>query len=559
VKTYGTADLRDGAWHITCEPHVAMALKRVCQGISKHVVGTMTLTNTPERCADLRWFCERYPLTVTPRAALDSGAAQHHDHVVRLSDMVAGHTPPPAIPLAVAPRDYQVQAAAVARMSRQLLLADDVGVGKTCSAIATVVDPEHLPAVIVVPSHLLGQWKAQVQRFAPHLSVYVTPGTKPQALPTILGRGPDVILTSYHRLHGWCEVLADYCRSVVYDEVHELRRPESNKHTAATYLAQASKVTLRLGMSATPIFNYGGEFYWVLQALAPGRLGSRGEFLREWCAGSETDDKAKIRNPEAFGSWLRDQGLMLRRTRQDVGRELPPVTVITQEVDAAREALSAVSADVQALARILLGDGDNFGKLRAAGELDWRLRQATGLAKAPAVAAFVRMLVESGEPVVLLGWHQLVYDAWRSVLEPAGIRVASYTGSESPTQKQAASDAWRAGEIDVLMLSLRSGAGLDGLQERGSVVVFGEMDWSPSVHEQCIGRLNRDGQAKPVLAYYLVSDEGADPVMAEALGLKRHQLDGVRKLKGEAPVVQQGDGEHIKRLAMACLNMKGVA
>jgi hypothetical protein len=69
-------------------------------------------------------------------------------------------------------------------------------------------------------------------------------------------------------------------------------------------------------------------------------------------------------------------------------------------------------------------------------------------------------------------------------------------------------------------MSLRSGAGLDGLQKRCSTMVFGELDWSPGVHHQCIGRLDREGQEQPVTAMFLVCDDGSDPPMMEVLGLK---------------------------------------
>lgn len=552
MRTYGTAQLIDDTWYIKAEPHVGLRLKRTCEGVDKRTVGTLSLSNTAEHCRDLLWFCERFPLEVSPRAALVAGAQRHVEHVTRLADLIGGHTAPPSIPLALPPRDYQARAAAVARAAGGLLLADDVGLGKTCEGIATIADPALLPALIVAPPHLLAQWAREFARFAPHLRTWTTPGTVPKPMPMILGNGPDVVITSYHRLFGWCEVLAEYVRSVVYDEVHELRHPSSNKHSGALFLAKAERIAVRLGMSATPIFNYGGEFFHVLNALAPGRLGSNDEFLREWC--THGGDKALIKDPTAFGAFLRDEGLMLRRTRKDVARELPAVTTHVQTVDCDAKALEAVGDQVRALAQVLLGSGgDNGERFRAGGELDWRLRQATGVAKAPAVADVVRLLVESGEPVVLLGWHRAVYDIWADRLKAAGIRIAFYTGEETPAAKASAVASWQAGEIDVLILSLRSGAGIDGLQERGSVVVFGELDWSPAVHEQCIGRLWRDGQHKAVIAYYLVSDDGADPVMAEVNGLKRDQLDGVRRKDGDVITHVQGDGQHIKRLAEAYL------
>src|SRR5690606_29473386 len=136
-------------------------------------------------------------------------------------------------------------------------------------------------------------------------------------------------------------------------------------------------------------------------------------------------------------------------------------------------------------------------------ELSVLLRQATGIAKAPYVAEFVRLLVQSGESVVVFAWHRAVYDVLLSRL--ASLHPVMYTGSESPAQKQNALDRFRKGDSQVFLMSLRAGAGLNGLQERCSVAVFAELDWSPGVHEQCIGRLARDGQSSPVLAYFLVA------------------------------------------------------
>jgi SNF2 family DNA or RNA helicase len=153
------------------------------------------------------------------------------------------------------------------------------------------------------------------------------------------------------------------------------------------------------------------------------------------------------------------------------------------------------------------------------------LRQATGLAKAAYVASFVRMLVESGEKVVLFGWHRAVYDVWMKEL--ADLQPVLFTGSESAKQKEAAKQAFITGESQVLIISLRSGAGLDGLQYVSSTVVFGELDWAWGVHEQGETRVFRDGQGKPVFVYYLVSEEGSDPVVSDIIGVKRAQLDPV--------------------------------
>lgn len=138
------------------------------------------------------------------------------------------------------------------------------------------------------------------------------------------------------------------------------------------------------------------------------------------------------------------------------------------------------------------------------------------------------MIVESGEPVLLAGWHRDVYDIWCKEL--SDLKPVMYTGSESPAQKEESKRKFISGESDLMMISLRSGVGLDGLQERCRIVVLGELDWSPKVHEQIIGRIDRDkitGDNNHVTAIYLVSDSGSDPAVIDILGLKSSQSSGI--------------------------------
>lgn len=110
-----------------------------------------------------------------------------------------------------------------------------------------------------------------------------------------------------------------------------------------------------------------------------------------------------------------------------------------------------------------------------------------------------------------------------------------------------------------VLLSLRSGAGVDGLQHVCNTVVFGELDWSPGVHEQCIGRVDRDGQAHPTMAYFLTASEGADPIIIDVLGVKREQIEGVRN--PDMHLVERVDtGEDaLRRLAADFLHGLGIA
>ena len=92
---------------------------------------------------------------------------------------------------------------------------------------------------------------------------------------------PDVIITNYHKLSGWADVLAPLLSTVIYDEAQELRHEDSAKYKAANHISLHTK--WRMGLTATPIYNYGDELFHVTNCLMPGRLGTKQEFIEEWC------------------------------------------------------------------------------------------------------------------------------------------------------------------------------------------------------------------------------------------------------------------------------------
>jgi SNF2 family DNA or RNA helicase len=389
------------------------------------------------------------------------------------------------------------------------------------------------------------------------LHVYVAKTRNPaQELERVRRRhplfSPDVYLLNYHKLAGWAGYLAGRVKSCVFDEAQELRRPDSEKYRAATKVAAAA--AYKLECSATPVYNYGAEIYHVLDVIAPDALGTPDEFSREWCGWGE-----KVKEPRALGAHLRDAGLMLRRTRAEVGRELPSLQVIPHEIDADLSVLEKVENAADELAHIILTQQglERGAKLRASEELSWMLRQATGIAKARFSADFVRMLVDSGERVLLYGWHRDVYGIWAERLKD--LKPAFYTGGETERQKATSMERFVKGETPVLAMSLRAGQGIDGLQQHCRTVVIAELDWSPGVHSQCIGRVHRDGQPDPVVAYFLVADSGSDPVVADVLGLKRRQSEAIRDPKADLIETLEIDEGHVRRLAEAHLARKGGA
>ena len=548
MKTLGQVKYHERCWHLLLAPHVAIRVKRIFPRARQDRSGYLSLADTPEVARDIEWLLERWPLQVDDLSAarLKQRADEHRAVAEAVESILNGDRlaldvfRDPARP----GRDYQIQATDLAWRTHRLLLADDLGLGKTQSAAMLFRDPATLPALIVAPTHLPKQWLRELNVVMPWLRGHIVTTGRPHDVDA------DVLIMSYSKLRGWGNHLAGVVKSVVFDEVQELRHAHTGKWVAAGMIAD--KADWKLGLSATPVYNYGGETHSIFSILAPGELGTRDEFIREWGGGAEANGKVVVKNPAALGQYLRDEGLLLRRTRKDVHRELPEPIQIVQEIDADQGALDAVADDVAAMAQLVL-DRSTATKDRfvASGDLDWRLRQATGIAKAPYVAAFVKMLMESEEAVVLYGWHRAVYSLW--MRELAEFHPVMYTGSESPAQKDASVQAFLDGRSRVMIVSLRSGAGLDGLQKRASVCVFGELDWSPEMHRQCIGRIARDGQDATVAAYFLVSDSGSDPVISDVLELKRQQAEPIRDPDAELFAAKVDTSDRMRRLAEAVL------
>lgn len=546
-RTYGEVrySKKVDAWFIKCEPQISIVLKRVFAKIGVDSHGVHRLSNSNENARDLEWFLLRHPLVIADedRALLTAGADTHREREQWVADLIGGYVPIREIEMAEPAREYQAFASTMHLHTGSQLLVDDVGLGKTVTAICSLTDPRTLPAVVVVESHLTGQWRDQINRFLPKLRVHVTKTVQPYPIK----EHPDVFVTTYHKLVGWAGTFAKSCKSIVFDEVQQVRHRGTHKYNAAAHVAHS--VPFKQGLSATPIFNYGGEFFNVFEVLSPGVLGTEAEFLNEWCETGRAGEKAKVKDTVAFGRHLRDMGLMLRRTRADVGRELPPLSKFVQWVAADLKALNQVSASCAELAQVILRQGETFRgqKLRASQEFDAKMRQATGIAKAPHVAAFVRLLAEEGQKVLLFGWHREVYRIWNELL--ADLNPVMFTGSESPAQKAASKKAFIEGDAQVMIMSLRAGSGTDGLQHVCSTVVIGELDWAHGVMVQDIGRVDRDGQPNPVMAFFMVSDEGIDPFMAEVAGVKRQQLEGVTDLRENIVEELQTDSDRVRKAA----------
>lgn len=534
-------------WKISAPPHILMKLKRLFVGSEQKSYGVISISASEENSKDLEWFSSRYNLEFSDPNILESKVKAYDDRINSINQILDGKRANDNFDLAIPLREYQKVPSQIVLSSFGLLLADDLGLGKTAQAIALFARPDTRPAMVISPSHLTNQWEREIKKFAPGLTTHILKKSIPY--PLVNDRNfPDVIITNYFKMKGWTGVLSGVVKTVVFDECQELRRSESDKYVCATSFAK--NAVYRMGLSATPIYNVGLEFYNVINTLSPGVLGTQDEFRREWC-----HEDGRIKDPKTFGSFLRSSGVMLRRTREETKNLLPGVSKTVISVDHDTESFKNAKDQCTALAELILYPPDEkVDQRQIRSEFSMVMRKATGLSKAKSVATYVKMFLESEPNVILFGWHRDVYDIW--LRELSEFKPVLYTGTESVREKERSRDEFISGRSRVMIISLRSGSGLDGLQEVCRNIVFGELDWSPGVHNQCIGRLYRDNQKDTVFCYFLVSDEGSDPTIMDVLGMKNGQIQGVMNNGSDLLETNEIDPNHVKTLAVNYLSKR---
>ena len=520
--SYGTLsyNARRKCWVIKGDPAVTELAKRLFPGTDAKR-GEARFTAHKRIIGDVNWLMLRYPLEIAARdqARWEQALRDARDYY-RARAQARAAAPAPQLSPAVFSgqlRPFQQAGLSWLLLTPRALLADEMGLGKTVQALACAAQEGVFPLLIVPPPHLTRNWMAETKRFlriqGREPRVHIIKGLTPYPLPEA-----DVYILHYLLLRGWKKALPPLrFHTVIFDEVQELRRTGTEKYSAASLLSESCQRVM--GLSGTPIYNYGSEIWNVINILDYHFLGDWETFTREWCMGY---GNRIVQKPELLGEHLRREGLMLRRTKQEVLPELPEKRRLVQEIDADDALYVRLMAPVWEKLYKWRQDRELTASARALLEdqISQEARQATGLAKAPYVCQFVKALVNAGEKVLLFAHHHAVMDLYKKELKNE--RPVFITGRETAAKKEEAVDRFMIGKTDLCVISLRAASGLN--LQRATCVVFGELDWSPAVHSQAEDRAHRIGQKDSLLCYYLVSPRGSDRDMQEALGLKVSQF-----------------------------------
>lgn len=551
-------------WIIKGDLGMVEMAKRLFPGSSGKGVGQCRFPNTKRNAENLNWLMLRFPLEIKDKAAWEQSYQAAVEHQQRIAEFNHSLDKLPASPDFIGELSgYQQEGHAFLRGAERTLLADDMGLGKTPQALAFLSSKKAYPALIIVMPHLITNWVSEINKFLKlpgtgqiqfddgnsRESIHVITGLKPDILPPA-----NIYIIHYGLLRGWINTLPEMeLAAVIFDEIQDLRHTGTAKYSAASLIA--GSVPYCIGLSGTPIYNRGGEIWAVMNIIEYHCLGDWDSFTREWCVGYGSDT---VRDPELLNAYLRKEGLMLRRRKAEVLKDLPPKRRVVQTIDFDTGTYDKLIQSAVEKAQGIDAIKDVLERGRMSKQILDESRRAIGIAKAPYVVSFMKMLLEAGERVLLFAYHHDVFDIYLeqlSVYHPVEI-----TGRETKEQKAAAEKAFMDGQTNVCIISLRAAAGLN--LQRANVVVFGELDWSPAIHSQGEDRAHRIGQKDSLLCYYLVANEGADESIQEFLGLKIAQFKGImgdeHETEKDQVLSMQSAKEHMKKLINK-LKEKGVA
>jgi hypothetical protein len=414
------------------------------------------------------------------------------------------------------------------------ILADDMGLGKTAQTLAHIALEEaegrlDVPALVVVPTSLVPNWVSEAARFTPHLKVVVLHGNDRHERRSDIA-GAHIVVTTYGVVVRDVELLA-VCRwhLVVLDEAQAIKNPDSKTTRAVCGLNSRH----RLCLSGTPVENNLGELWSQFAFLMPSLLGDRKDFQKRFRTPIEKRGDAT----RAHLLLRRTRPFLLRRTKSEVARELPPKTEIVQRIELAPEQRDLyetirlslhekVRAAVAAtgLARNTITVLDALLKLRQVC-CDPRLVKLAGATRTPdASSAKLETLVEMVREMVVEGRRILIFSQFTSMLDlikielnACGIVFVELTGKTRDRAEPV--NRFQSGEIPVFLISLKAGG--RGLNLTAADTVFHyDPWWNPAAENQATDRAYRIGQDKPVFVYKLIA---AGTVEERILELQRRK------------------------------------
>ena len=541
TKNFGTLEYvldkysRTWSWKVTGSRAVTMVSRLIPQSWYGEGPNEAIIPDNFQNIQQIQWILERYPMEILSKSAWRRKILKSTSKKIKPKKIEKLSKVNPGKQFKGKLLNFQKEGLDfLLKSSGNALLADEMGLGKTVQTLAYIsTEKQSSPTLVIAPLVTLRNWQREIGKFMKkksrngRLMGHAIPST------TLIRKGKsqdigkfDFYIINYELLEKRLIDLSKLnIRTLVCDEVQNLRSKSTKKYAAVKKLAALKSIKYRIGLSGTPIYNRGSEIWPIVDILRPGLLGSFKEFCEYFCY---VNDKGKAIVLENKRESLREElcrHVMLRRKKSDVLKELKDKvrykefidsdsTYYNKELDKIWKKLETEQKEAQTA----------FDKSASFHRAIQSERQAAGVAKLPHVINFVKNIMEIDESVVVFCHHRAIHDLLHNSLSE--FNPASIIGGQSDNKRQLQIDMFQEGKTKLMIAGLRAG-NLGINLTRAKYVIFAELDWSPAIHRQAEDRLHRIGQKNTVFAYYLIGNGTLDDHVAKILVDKSYEIDSI--------------------------------
>jgi len=457
-------------------------------------------------------------------------------------------------------------------------LADDMGLGKTIQIIDLLLtlkrecstqgkrDKQATMSLLVVPASLVGNWKAEFERFAPSLNVLYAHGSECDAAtlqeiaksPQKSLVGVDVVVTTYGlaRRLDWLSKLE--WRLIVLDEAQAIKNASSAQAKAVRKLKSAGRIAL----SGTPVENHLGELWSLFDFCCPGLLGNATQFKKFVKGLSQQQDV------QAYGS-LRKlvRPYILRRLKSDPGiaPDLPDKTEMRTECGLSKKQVTLYEKTLKELKQRLKADdpmqrrGVVLSTLMALKQICNHPSQQLSQSEYPAAeSGKFQRLAEICEPMIERQERALIFTQFQALTEPlaeflAGVfgrpGLVLHGGVAVKKRKQLVAEFQADDGPPFFVISVKAGGTGLNLTAASHVVHFDRW-WNPAVENQATDRAFRIGQKRNVLVHKFVCRGTVEERIDQMIRDKQELADQILGSGAETALTEMSDRELLDFVAI---------
>ena len=435
------------------------------------------------------------------------------------------------------------------------ILADEMGLGKTLQALAFIRTlTGQGPSLVVCPSSLIFNWRAEAAKWAPELRILALDGPR-RADDFHKIEKFDLVITSYPLLRRDVEAYQGMeFSAVILDEAQHIKNPDSQNAQSASAL----KARHRFVLTGTPVENSVRDIWSLMNFLMPGYLGTRTDFRERY----ENAIQSESGGPEQQRLTRRIRPFLLRRTKANVATEIPEKleqVAYCELTDSQRQIYTQLSVTTRQQLSKLSGQGDKNKARMVMLTALLRLRQAAcdarllnlesppseaeASAKLDLLEELLSEALDGGHRVLVFSQFVTMLGHIRSRLDHLGVKYCYLDGQTRDRGAQV--NRFQGGEAPVFLISLKAGGTGLNLTAADTVIHFDPW-WNPAVEAQATDRAHRIGQKRVVTSYKLIARDTVEEKILNLQAKKRAIITAT--LESEQPLMEGLSMDDIQEL-----------